>query len=198
VKAAPSGKILLPNIRSLKWRLIDELPLINPLLGPHIQSLELSIDCDDKTLRSFLSQYSPDSLLHFDISYLGGGLERSPQIISKVICQWSQLRSLSVEQLTIAAFTHIAAFPDLQSLSVSKVILTPAAIVFPAFAFPALRSLVMGNHGMQFCIDVVEALSSCCLTDVTFQFHISSSEGKHVTDSLASTRTFIPPFVKST
>jgi hypothetical protein len=189
LKAAPPGETLLPNIHILKWSLTDELPCINTFFGPQIQCLELSIGCDNnlKALGSFLSQHSLDSLLHFDVRHISRRPVESLHAISNAICGWNQLRTLSAEELTPATFTHIATFPDLQSLVLTD-ICNSQAMVFPVFAFPTLERLDIKCKDVQFCIDLVKALSSCCLTSV--RFGISLSDAKHLIDSLASTHAF--------
>jgi hypothetical protein len=193
LKVTPPGEILLPNILSfsLKRSFIDGLSYTNTLLGPQIQSLELSMDYDNEALRSFLSQDHLYSLLHVNFSWYQGRLEsrQKVDIISKAICSWNQLHTLSVKELTPVAFTHIATFPDLQNL-VLKDVRNSQAMVFPAFAFPSLKSLEIGCKDVQFCIDIVKALSSCCLTSVRFKFVISPSDVIRFIDFLASTHTF--------
>jgi hypothetical protein len=149
------------------------------------------MDYDNEALRSFLSQHHLDSLLHVNFSWDQDCLVESLQkvdVISNAICCWNQLHTLSVKELTPAALTHIATLPDLQSL-VLKDVRNSQAMAFPAFAFPSLNCLDIECKDVQLCIDIVKALSSCCLTCVSFKFRISP-DGRPLINSLASTHAF--------
>ena len=190
LKAAPPARVILPNIRRLDWgsdAINEHSPYINALLGTQIQSLQLSIPyCDTEALGSLL--LSQHHLFHVTIKDRREGDVQRVNIISKAVCCWSQLRTLSVDELTPAAFANIAVFPDLQKLALNNVCKSEVKN-FRGFAFPALRSLYITCDDMQFCIDVVEAVSSSCLGDVRFNIRRSSG-WKHITDSLAAMHSF--------
>jgi len=177
---AATEEVLLPNLKELHWDVgfeeDDTFTFIRLFLGPHIKRLHLSLSGDLLVRLSFLHSLPLryPSLTHVHL------VDNSDQMdaerfailnaVSRVVCGWSQLRHLSVPNLSPVALRHLAVLPTLEQLTLTDVIRDtpmawPRSHTVPFF--PSLRELQLTCDEMSFSIGLVEAMSSSPLTSIT-------------------------------
>lgn len=182
-------KPLLPNIRHLLWS--DELTSIEvkrlmlhciPLfLAPKLVSLSIALDSvpDTITLSIFSSlvNFCPAlKELKFPINDENFN-EEQRRTISSAICQWKDLQSVMVTDLTEEALEHLATIPSLQKLSFHS--LSGATRTYDedhsiairncARGYPALQFLSISCRTMEMAIAFVQLLSSSPIEELNIQ-----------------------------
>lgn len=169
---AAESKVLLPNLRQLKWndRSDDAFPFIRLFLGTHIQDLSLNLDGSPMLRLSLLSTLCSRYPMLGRLTLHGPSFSRedTPQFkrhiaaVSTALCGWHNLRNLTVGRVTSEALVHIATLPKLCELDLHSITLdSPRHFPLPenTLAFPSLQILSLDGRSMQFCVPLIESMS---------------------------------------
>lgn len=152
-------------------------------MGPKVIDLTLPIDFkyirfnrDEwfDAIRNLSSTYPLLEHVDLRLAY-SPNLVLEEQLVSSIICGWTQLRTLEVNSLSPATLAHIASLPYLQRLSFADVDTDTPLEEFPPThtrpSFPALQSLKVIARGLSFCRSMIETLRSSPLQQVHIEVY---------------------------
>ncbi|EDR12990.1 uncharacterized protein LACBIDRAFT_323876 [Laccaria bicolor S238N-H82] len=171
---------LLPNLEDLSWYYGHStkqvewsmLQCVYLFFSPNLTTLSITLShisngaCAPSILSGLINSCPALKELTFHFPCDSNG--ENQRAVSSVICQWSWLQSLTVNNLTQEALEHLATIPSLQRLSlISLKDLTrsydqhlPIVTRNPTSGYPALRGLSISCRTMDPAIALAQLLSS--------------------------------------
>ncbi|KAJ7667079.1 hypothetical protein B0H17DRAFT_1142964 [Mycena rosella] len=159
--------VLMPKLSDLKWSPEPEeamaMSFIRHLLGPQSQKIDLDLEASAPAL-SFFPYMKASCPLVSDFRLVLPTDQLTIPVMSDVVCGWQRLQDLTIGNLDLNGFVHVAQLPDLKQLCLGPVADTHSPTHLPDFlvkpSFPALEGFELACDTAQFCVGIIKVVSS--------------------------------------
>ena len=170
LKAAAGTRILLPSLRTLDWRPVDDeiFPFVHLFLGPKLTNIDLLLYGSPLVrlpLMTILNTKYP-FLIHLRLKlqqrkYISREQGRAViDAVSTAICGWHDLECLYMAAFSSEGLRNLGALPKLRRLELIDAEYSLQNIPLDTPAFTSLTSLDLQCNSLIFCTDVITAMKN--------------------------------------